>query len=181
VSPHTDPKQHHTNYLESRVASYQKRKPRYAETSAVLKNEGLKNSDTLLDVGSGWTELDYHLRVDLDWHGRYIPIDGAIDGVDLEQWAPPHPHEWLIALELLEHLHNPQRLALALIDKALRGVVISTPNPAVIDVYAMDPTHITPISQPTLEKWGFQVRPCSLYGVEKNDGLIAWFTRTIKL
>ncbi|KKM73981.1 hypothetical protein LCGC14_1404890 [marine sediment metagenome] len=50
-----------------------------------MRRYGLKNSDTVCDVGAGATELDVCLRVDASWKGRYWPIDGGLDGVDLNR------------------------------------------------------------------------------------------------
>lgn len=163
-----------TGYLRDREAAYAKRAPRYQRTAQILAAGGLDDRHTVVDVAAGWTELDFCLRTELRWRGCYIPVDGAIDGIELEDWVPSQPAEWFVALEILEHLRDPERLARALLAVATKGVVISTPNPAKVDVLIMDPTHVTPIGQDQLAGWGFEVEPCSLYGVVDHDGLVAW-------
>lgn len=167
-----------TAYLKRREADYTKRKPRYAHTAQILAAEGLNDTHTLVDVAAGWTELDYCLRADLGWKGRYIPVDMAIDGTDVEHWVPHLDAEWFVALEILEHLTNPERLVRHLQARALKGVVISTPNPAVVDVFVMDETHLTAVHQTDLERWGFTVTACDLYGVRSEDGLVGYWRRS---
>ncbi len=161
-------------YLASRAGRYEWRCARYRKAAICLAIGGLGHSDTIVDVGAGWTEFDYYLRRELDWRGRYVPIDGAIDGVDLDRWAPVRPASWYVALELIEHLHDPPRLVRVMRQAATRGVVISTPNADTVDVPAMDPTHVSPISASMLRGLGCQVEVCSLYG-QPNDGLVAWW------
>lgn len=160
-------------YLAERT-SYQWRRTRYRKAAGRLRQRGLADSDTLVDVAAGWTELDYCLRHELDWRGRYIPIDGGIDGTDLNLWAPARRAEWFVALEILEHLANPARLVQVMQAHADKGLVVSTPNPAVVDVMGMDPTHVTAISAETVGRWGLHVEVCSLYG-QPNDGLLGWW------
>jgi hypothetical protein len=115
---------------------------------------GLDDSMTIFDVGAGMTEFDYCLRAEYGWRGRYIPIDGGIDGTDIEQWIPHRSAHWFVALELLEHLHNPYECLQRWIDKATVGVVVSTPNPLTTDVLGMDPTHVTEIHKADLMRQG---------------------------
>ena len=56
---------------------------------------------------------------------------------------------------------------------ATKGVVISTPNADTVDVRAMDPTHVSPVTPALLRNWGLGVEVCCLYG-QPADGLIAW-------
>lgn len=163
-------------YLAARTGRYQWRRTRYQQAARRLLAGGLSDTDTLVDVGAGWTELDYYLRRELNWRGRYIPIDGAIDGTDLNHWTPPRPAAWYVALELIEHLHDPARLVRAMARAATKGVVISTPNADRVDVCAMDPTHVAPVTPSLLCNWGLRVEVCCLYG-QPDDGLIAWSYR----
>ncbi|MGH3921510.1 MAG: hypothetical protein ACRDYX_21730 [Egibacteraceae bacterium] len=161
-------------YLAERSGRYEWRRTRYRKAAGHLHERGLDDSDTLVDVAAGWTEFDYCLRHELDWRGRYIPIDGGIDGTDLSSWVPARFAEWFVALEILEHLTNPARLVQVMQAHADKGLVISTPNPAVVDVMAMDPTHLTPLPAETLARWGLHVEICSLYG-QIDDGLLGWW------
>lgn len=163
-------------YLGSRTGRYEWRSVRYRAALAAFSTIGLTDDSTVVDVGAGWTELDYCLRVDGRWRGRYIPVDGSIDGGDLERWSPPRAAEWFVALELLEHLYDPERLVKALQQSALKGIVISTPNPATTDVLGMDPTHHTAIHSSMLMDWGFQYHSASFYG-QPCDSLFAVWTQ----
>ncbi len=165
------------NYLDSRTGCYDYRKVRY--TAAWLKMRdtlGLEDSDTLYDIGAGWTELDYCLRSTGDWRGRYIPIDGGIDGTDLEEWMPPRTAEWFVALELIEHLERPEPLLRLMKTFAKKGVILSTPNPYTTDVLGMDETHKTVIWPQYLQNSGFEVEARSFYG-KPNDSLFAWWIK----
>ena len=163
-------------YLAQRTGRYEWRRARYRKAAERLAAGGLTDADTLVDVGAGWTELDYYLRRELDWRGRYVPVDGAIDGTDLNGWTPAREASWYVALEVLEHLHDPGRLVRAMQAAATKGVVVSTPNPAVVDVRAMDPTHVSAVPAGTLRNFACQVEVCSLYG-QPGDGLVAWWYR----
>ncbi|WP_436760235.1 hypothetical protein [Streptosporangium sp. V21-05] len=88
---------------------------------------------------------------------------------------PPRAFDWFACLEVLEHLRDPGRLVGALQDNATRGVVITTPNPEVWDVLAMDPTHLTPISQGMLREWGFRTTLHTFYG-KYQDGITGLWT-----
>ncbi|MEV0387051.1 hypothetical protein [Nonomuraea sp. NPDC050643] len=57
-----------------------------------------------------------------------------------------------------------------------KGVVVTTPNPEVWDVLAMDPTHVSPITTAMLEAWGFRIGLLTFYG-KYQDGIIGPWTR----
>jgi hypothetical protein len=166
-------------YLGARTGKYEWRRVRYLATLKALHGLGLDDGSTVVDVGAGWTELDACLRVDGGWRGRYIPVDGCIDGTDLEQWEPPREAEFFVALELLEHLDRPVRLVQAMQQHARRGIVVSTPNPYTTDVLGMDPTHRTPIFPATLEELGFMVGAMSFYGQPSDSLLGVWTPATV--
>ncbi|WP_440100006.1 hypothetical protein [Streptosporangium sp. H16] len=163
-------------YIHRPRTPYRARKPRYDAAADRLFSARISNRDILVDVGAGGTELDVCLRVDYGWRGRYVPIDGWLDGVDLETWQPPRTFHWFACLEVLEHLHDPGRLVKALQDNATCGLVITTPNPEVWDVLSMDPTHLTPISQDMLKAWGFETTLHTFYG-KYQDGITGMWTR----
>jgi hypothetical protein len=73
--------------------------------------------------------------------GRTAPLAA---GLDLDCWVPPRRWDWFACLEVLEHLTSPTRLLDMMCDAAVHGVVVTTPNPEVVDVLALDPTHRTP-------------------------------------
>ncbi|MFF3669080.1 hypothetical protein [Microtetraspora malaysiensis] len=163
-------------YIRRPRRPYAERKARYQAAADRLYLGGLSNLDILVDVGAGLTELDVCLRVEHGWRGRYVPVDGWLDGVDLNTWEPDRCFDWFAALEILEHLNEPGRLVEVLQKHATRGLVVTTPNPDVWDVLAMDSTHVTPISRAMLEEWGFQTTLHTFYG-KYQDGLTGLWLR----
>lgn len=170
-------------YLAQRNGTYSFREVRYRAVAQILDDpatfgidaQPLSAQDTVIDLGACMTEFDYHLRTQLDWRGRYVPVDGAIDGTDLEEWYPIKKYDWVVGIEILEHMHNPRRLAQAMKAAAAKGVIVTTPNPAVVDVLNIDIDHHTAITTGMLLAWGFTVKPCALFG-KKDDSLLAWWS-----
>lgn len=162
------------NYLGKRSGCYEYRRVRYIAAVDLMKWAGLSDSQTIYDIGAGWTEFDYCLRVDGKFKGRYIPVDGGIDGTNLEEWIPPRRADWFVALELIEHLNDPGRLLFEMIDLADKGVILSTPNPYTTDVLGMDDTHKTIVWPQYLQNMGFEVKSRSFYG-KPNDSLFAYW------
>ncbi len=152
------------DYMLSRTGRYEHRAVRYRLAAKWLFSVGLSDDHTLVDVGAGWTEFDYCLRAEFNWRGRYIPLDGGIDGTNLEEWTAVRDFDWFVALELLEHLENPSRLVAELQRASRLGGVVSVPDPAQVDVFAMDETHVVEIPTPMLRSWGFTVEEVQLYG-----------------
>lgn len=166
-------------YLNARTGCYERRAFRYRAALKAMQELGLEDSDTVFDIGAGWTEFDYCLRAEGNSKCRYVPVDGGIDGVQLETWVPPRDAEFFVALELIEHLYDPFRLVMELQKRVTKGIIISTPNTdllgekAVID---MDATHFSPIYQFALRAHGFEVEPSTFYGKE-NDSILGVWTR----
>lgn len=160
------------DYLAARTGKYEWRAIRYRAAADLMMTIGLDDSMTVMDIGAGWTEFDYCLRAEYDWKGRYIPVDGGIDGTDLEKWTPSRTVDWMVGLEIIEHLDNPGRLLDHMWSFSMIGVVLSTPNPRTTDVLGMDPTHKTAISPFWLQRKGFTVREASFYG-QPCDSLFA--------
>lgn len=167
------------NYLGARTGNYEFRRTRYLMALNALKEAGLNHSSTIMDVGAGWTEFDYCLRVDGGLRCRYIPVDGGIDGVNLEVWSPPRLVNYFVCLEVIEHLRRPTILLLNMQMSTKPGgaVVVSTPNPETVDVLAIDATHKTPVSRGFLTALGFDVEVTSLFG-KPNDSLFAVWKNT---
>jgi 2-polyprenyl-3-methyl-5-hydroxy-6-metoxy-1,4-benzoquinol methylase len=180
-------------YLAARTGCFEMRCERYDAALEVMHGLGLDDSCTVLDVGAGMGEFGARLHAgaglwDEDWDGnryscegvsppsraRYVPVDAAIDGTDLEHWCPPRRVEFIVCLEVLEHLRNPARLLTEMIAHATRGVVVSTPNPERVDVLSMDATHRTPISRSLLEMAGMRVEARSFYGAEDDSLFGVW-------
>lgn len=164
------------DYLAARTGRYEWRAVRYREAAHLMRACGLTNDMTVTDIGAGWTEFDYCLRTEFDWRGRYIPVDGAMDGTNLESWVPRRMTSWSVGLEIIEHLDDPERLVTHLQRVSTKGVVLSTPNPRTTDVLGMDATHKTPVSMHDLAMWGFGVAERSFYG-QPADSLFAWWQR----
>lgn len=158
------------NYMDERTGKYEYRAVRYRRAINAMKFYGLDDSMTIFDVGAGMTEFDYCLRAEFNWRGRYIPIDGGIDGTDLNNWTPPRDAHWFVALELLEHLNNWGGLVQRMQAKATQGIVISTPDPRTTDVLGMDPTHVVEIQPEYLRLYDFKVTDETFYGGVFSNG-----------
>lgn len=169
-------------YLDEGTATYEQRTLRYQAVAQILQSHGLADNDLVVDVGAGRTQFDYFLRVDFfddplrrlrRWRGRYLAVDGALDGTDLNDWAPQTEAEFFVAIEVLEHLKQPHRLMEAMVAMCTKAVVVTTPNPDAVDVLAMDPTHVTPISARDFNRHGWCWELVSLFGT-KDDTILAW-------
>lgn len=165
-------------YMFSRTGKYDYRAIRYRAACEILFAQGLSNDDTVTDIGAGWTEFDYCLRKEYDWRGRYIPIDAGIDGTDLNNWTPKRFTSFYVALEIIEHLHNPEAALSKMIETSGKGVVVSVPNPRTVDVLGIDDTHFSVVTQGMLKNAGFTVEERLFYGGVFSDGepdaLFAW-------
>lgn len=160
---------------------YAERAARYEIAADRLMTGGLSDRHSLADIGAGHTELDVCLRTAHGWRGRYVPVDRWTGHVDLETWKPPMRWDWVAALEVLEHLEDPFRLLADLMSSALLGVVVTTPNPDVVDVLAMDPTHRTPITREQLADAGLYTSLHNLYGTG-DDGICGvWYREGLHL
>lgn len=164
------------DYLAARTGKYEWRAVRYRAALSALVAAGISDASTLVDVGAGWTEFDFCLRVDGGLRCRYIPVDGGIDGTDLNYWQPARDADFFVALEVLEHLTAPEWSVRMMKAATTPGgaIVISTPNPATTDVFGMDPTHITPITGDMLWDWGFDVSEHAFYGQERDSLFGVW-------
>ncbi|GGQ50397.1 hypothetical protein GCM10010250_22540 [Streptomyces althioticus] len=157
-------------YLAGHTSLHFERAARFRAAAERLRAAGLDDTDVLVDLGAGLTELDYALRAEYGWRGRYVPMDAWVDGTfDLLTWRPARPVHWFAALEVLEHLHDPEDLVRRM-QCALKGFVVTTPNSAVVDVLAQDPTHVTPLDEKTLQGWGMTTSLHNFYG-QYQDGI----------
>lgn len=161
------------NYLDERSGKYEFRAVRYRFAIEAMFNVGLDDSMTIFDVGAGMTEFDYCLRAEYGWRGRYIPIDGGVDGTDINLWVPPRWAHWFVALEVIEHLKQPFACLDTWNQYATMGVIVSTPNPRTTDVLGMDPTHLCEVSAKDLH-WasagGMKVTEQTFYGGVFSNG-----------
>ncbi len=164
-------------YMSERTGKYEYRAIRYRKAADWLMNNGLTDQHTICDIGAGWTEFDYCLRKEYDWKGRYIPIDGGINNIDLNVWEPEREINFYVALEILEHLHNPSRIIKEL-QQTSQGIFVSVPDPTKVNIFELDPTHVTDeITEKFLQTHGFTVTSDKIYGGVfsngNNDALIA--------
>lgn len=164
---------HCREYLNGRRATYEMRRTRFEAVARVMKNAfGLTDADTVFDLGAGHCQFDYFLRVECEWRGVYVPIDGHIDGTDLQTWAPPKKQPDIYVLtEILEHLPWPLELLARL--KPRKGIVLTTPNVEVVDVLACDPDHHSVVRACDLRRRRFEVRAHGFFGHDR-DTLLAW-------
>lgn len=163
-------------YLSERSSSYWFRCRRYKAVAQKLFDMGLANHHLLVDIGAGRCDFDYYLRVTHKWRGKYLPIDGVIDGTNIDNglWNPPYC-DFITAIEVIEHLYKPTDFLAKTINRARHGVVITTPNPRTTNVLGMDRTHVSPISQKLLSTCfpDMQVEERSFFG-KPEDSLLAW-------
>jgi hypothetical protein len=158
------------DYLNERTGKYDYRAVRYRKAADWLFLNGLTDEHTIVDIGAGWTEFDYCLRKEYDWRGRYIPIDGGINNIDLNNWVPERNVDFFVALEILEHLHNPVRLLNEMQNHSNIGVVLSVPDPEKVDVFGLDETHVIEVTTQMLEEQGVTAVSEQLYGGVFSDG-----------
>lgn len=158
------------SYLGDRSGRYEFRAVRYRHAVEWLLERGLDNGMTVVDIGAGMTEFDYTLRAEYGWRGRYIPVDGGIDGTDLNVWKPARDAHFFVGLEIIEHLKDWRRLLHDVKMSAIIGVCVSTPNPRTTDVIGMDPTHVVEVHPHELEQIGFTVKETTFYGGVFSNG-----------
>lgn len=161
-------------YLDNRRATYELRSPRYRDVVNWMKLIGLSDDTTVVDAGAGMTQLDAVLRTEAKFRGRYVPIDGAIDGVDFNNnWTPPLSADFYVALEVIEHVKNPRQMIAAMLPYVTKALLVSTPNPEVVDVMAIDETHVTPVHHEDFEAWGADWIGVRSYFGKPHDTLFA--------
>lgn len=173
-------------YLAERRSDYAFRCWRYDRVIRLLETQlGFKANEkpSIVDVGAG--TKDFKRRMDDwvnnplqtgHWHGKYIPIDGSIDGTDLNYWVPDIKADYYVCIELLEHLYNPFRLMDEMVRCAKKGVIITTPNSDVVDTLAIDSTHVTPLHRFHFEMRGWSAEIHSLFS-KPNDSIVAWYKK----
>jgi hypothetical protein len=148
---------------------------RYAAVADELFAHGMNDNSVLADLGAGMCDFDFYLRTVRGWKGRYVPIDASIDGTDLEVWEPVVRFDFAVAIEVLEHMHQPERFV-DMLSGWVNHLVITTPNTDELGehyVKAIDETHVRPIYRADLEAWGADgVAVRSFFG-KPNDSLLA--------
>lgn len=161
-------------YLDRRTGTYPFRKVRYTAVAEKMRSMGLQEGDLVVDIGAGRCEFD-HLLHELGLRVRYLPIDGSIDGTNLEVWCARNLRaDFYVAIEILEHLREPFRLMLELMRTAKKGVLATTPNPNTVDVLGIDSTHVTPLDEDDFFFMGWDTEIRSHFG-KKDDSILAWW------
>lgn len=159
-------------YLDARSGTYEFRCRRFDAVIDRLFAMGMRYEDTIMDVGAGRMEFGRRLR-EKGHTGMYVPVDGSIDGCDLNTWHVPTTVHWIVSIETIEHVHDPKRLMRVMQHGSLFGMVVTTPNAAVVDVMAMDPTHLVPLTTIELKAWGYDAYALSLFLDGPEDTIIA--------
>lgn len=152
------------NYMDERQGRYEYRAVRYRHAIDWMLSKGLTEGMTVVDVGAGMTEFGFCMMNEYGLRVRYIPVDGGIDGTDLNHWEPARDAHFFVALELVEHLTNWKQLVKNMKSHAITGVCLSTPNPLSTDVIGMDPTHVCEVHASELFDLDFKVQVCEFYG-----------------
>lgn len=171
-------------YLSERTGTYEFRTIRYAAVLDRLMLMGFHVRDSVCDIGAGRQEFERYLR-EQGWQGTYRPVDGSIDGTDLDVWDPTiESHnlvDWAVAIEVIEHLHEPQRMVSIMKAHACKGICLTTPNPETTDVLAMDRTHVCEIWPRDLDEMNVRWERATLFASpewrKENDSLIGWWRR----
>lgn len=159
-------------YLAQRRGTYAFRTRRYDAVIDELYGLGVMDWDVVYDLGAGMCEFDRRLR-EHEFHLRYVPVDGCIDGTDLNEWTPPAADAFVV-IEVIEHLIAPGVLLERLKRQARKGIVLTTPNAAKVDVLAMDETHRTPFVAADIEVHGFEVTALQLFNDFEDTLLAVW-------
>jgi hypothetical protein len=159
-------------YVAARRATYDMRRERFCAVADVLDSRfNLSDTDIIYDLGAGHCQFDYYLRAERNWRGIYVPIDGHIDGTNLQTWKPKQQPDIYVIMEFVEHLRRP----IALLDrlKPRKGIVLTTPNADVTDVLGCDPDHKSIVTRAQLRRLGYSVYANGFFGTP-NDTLVGW-------
>lgn len=163
-------------YLSERTGTYEYRTQRYSAVYNLIQT-GLgrfKDESLIIDLGAGAGDFDYFLRHDKGYFGRYMPVDAALDGTDLETYDIQVKANVIVAIEVVEHLHQAERLMAQMMNNRTGIAVITTPNAGVQDVLALDRTHVREFRAEDLRALGWQVEVRSFFG-KPDDSLLAWY------
>lgn len=167
-------------YLGERTGTLEYRFQRYAAVADELQAAGLDDSRIIADLGAGMGDFDFYLRTIRGFKGRYLPVDAAINGVDLSMgWRPPVTFDFVTAIELIEHLASPEKLIDEAVNAATKAVIITTPNTDALGesyVKRIDRTHVRPIYEHDLRAWGAdKIVEASFFGKPDDSYLAVWY------
>lgn len=160
-------------YLASRRSTYEFRCNRYRAAADKLLAIGFDTYSSLVDVGAGSQDFGRFMREYTGWHGLYTPIDGAINGTDLNTWVPTRRTDYYACIEVLEHVFDPWRLIRVMEWTCKHGLVYTTPNSDVVDTLNIDPTHRIALYDGDFQVLGYQTEIRSFFAKE-NDSILAW-------
>lgn len=161
------------DYLSTRQGSYEFRCIRYKGVADKLYDMGLDRWDDIVDIGAGRQQFESYMRLERKWEGEYIPIDGSIDGTNLEEWLPGCRYSFMVAIEVLEHLNTWERMMMIMENFTICGAVATVPNPKTVDVLGCDPTHVSVIHEHDFREHNWSVQPVSFFH-KPDDTLLAW-------
>jgi 2-polyprenyl-3-methyl-5-hydroxy-6-metoxy-1,4-benzoquinol methylase len=159
------------NYIASRHSGYEFRSIRYEAVLESLRLLGFTDGDSIADVGGADGEFGRYLE-EQGIRTSYTVVDGMVDGTDLKKWIPKDIYDFMVSIEVIEHLEHPRQFLKTLDESSKKGVVLTTPNPHVTDVKAMDATHISEVYPADFYSEGYKVYPQILF-FENGDSLLA--------
>lgn len=165
-----------SDYQASRTSDYAFRCIRYDKVFLKMLQLGFVSMDGILDIGCG--NKDFAKRLgELKQTFFYHGLDGAIDGRDLNEFTGGRGwfHDFVVAIEVIEHLNDPDKHLHNWFETARKAVVITTPNPRTVDVLGCDPTHVSVVTPEMLEARGYNYEEVQLFG-KPADSLLAWKT-----
>lgn len=160
------------DYLAERTGTFHYRVRRYSAVARELERLGLTDGDLIYDVGAGMCEFAKYLY-GMGWTGRYVPIDGSIDGTNLDWWVPTISADFVVAIETVEHLVDPQRFFTLAMQFSTKGAVVTTPNAEVVDVKALDRTHVHALSRFSFPL-SWKVRTEQFFNRDDDSLLASW-------
>lgn len=159
-------------YMRDRKGDFEFRSnTRYRAVMLQLLRMGLRDEHLLIDVGAGSCQFGHYLALN-GWRGRYLPVDAVLDGTDIEMWVPKLPADFMVAIEVVEHLREPEHLLNVMDSHSRHGAVLTTPNPDVVNVIACDPTHVSVVPAWMLENRGWRTEAVQLFG-KPGDTIVA--------
>jgi len=152
---------------------YQSRCRRYELVERNLRDMGFQAGDLVVDVGAGMCDFARYMY-GAGYAFRYLPIDGSISGIDLDSDILVLCNaEWYVCIETVEHMSNPYALMQKMKNYATKGVVVTTPNPAVTDVLALDEDHKVPVTYDEFVMMKFLPEAVSIH--YQDDTLLATY------
>lgn len=158
------------NYIQDRESSYAFRSIRYEAVLDTLLLLGLSDGDSIIDVGGADGDFGRYLK-EQGIKVRYEVVDGMKDGTNLNNWVPTKTADFMVSIEVIEHLESPSDFLQTLDAHSIKGVVVTTPNPMVVNVFEMDKTHISEVFPRHFYAEGYNVYPAILF-FEHGDSLI---------